>query len=1405
MTQSTTTLFEQAYNVSGLSKSQVQLWIGQRRHPQSPLYNMTFAFVLESAIDVSKFQTVWQEVVDTHSVLRTLIVEENGVPKRKNHPKGNCATQFLDYSDHENAEIDFKKWAAERCIQSLPLQGPLVDSVLVKLASDRYGWYLNQHHLITDASSTVLLFNQVMSAYTNTSNKAKSYPLRSLGSYYETIEKTSTQFDLEIFQSAQQFWKSRHQQSSGRVLYWGRKDKTDTTESERLTLQLSEAQTAALKSIATELHYRTLSLNMSLFATWGTVFAVWLHHLSGFDDIRFDAPVQNRTTPQSKRALGLFIELFPFTISLEKHDTFKTLGKRCLAEAQNFLKYALPSSNLNEQAVASSAVLNFFPGTFDLVEGVPVSAEWIHPGHSDSVHGVRLQVHDFDNTGKTTLHFDFNTKTFTSEDRARAMAIFRTILDAFISDRECHVKELYVLRESDRERWMVDFNQTSQNPVPDKTIVEWVREQCAKTPEAIALRQGAESLTYGELQSRVDTLAKTLVDTGAGPEQPIAIYMKRSIDSVVAILATLASGSAYVPIDPGYPEKRIRYILEDCGASLVLTHQGLEHSLTEVNRKFIDVEQLPPESETAMVLPAPSLKSLAYIIYTSGSTGNPKGVLVEHEGLSDYLLWAAKQYVRDDRMQFPLFTSLSFDLTVTSLYLPLMTGGALVIYEEGNTPVDSAIIDVINDNAVDIIKLTPSHLSLLQQMDLKTSRIQRMILGGEDLKVHLCNTIVDQFSHEVEIYNEYGPTEGIVGCMIHRFHSEKDTGVSVPIGIPADHVQLYVLNEQLKPVAPGVPGELCMSRTGLARGYHNQPELTEERFVPHPFRTGERLYRTGDKVRFNETGLLDYLGRIDRQLKVSGFRIEPGEIERVLVEHSAVEACVVRPFNSKRAQTQQTAITYCAKCGLPSNYPKVVFDEAGICDVCHSYEAIKERAQAYFKTMPELQALFEVSREKYNANYDCIALLSGGKDSTYALCQLVDMGLQVFTYTLDNGYLSAEAKGNIKRVVDALNVDHEFAQTPHMPAIFKDSLTRFSNVCNGCFKTIYTLAVSKAKALGIPIIVTGLSRGQFFETRLTENLFAGNRFTTEDVDRAVLEARKVYHRTEDAVTRSLGNQLFQSDQIFNDITFVDFYRYCDVSLSEMLDYLHQHLPWVRPKDTGRSTNCLVNDVGIYIHKKERGYHNYALPYSWDVRMGHKTREEAIAELNDELVMENIETMLSEIDYDEERLNREADQTRMAVYYTASQPIETDELRRHLASALPNEWLPHFYTQIDEIPLTTHGKVDFNALPLPTQSDNESGKKYIPPEGPVQEQIAKVWQEILGIERVSAQDSFFQLGGSSLSSMEVILRLCQDFEIDLPLQTLFEKTTVVELEAVIEEKLLDEIESLSDAEASELLK
>src|SRR3989454_630158 len=496
-----------------------------------------------------------------------------------------------------------------------------------------------------------------------------------------------------------------------------------------------------------------------------------------------------------------------------------------------------------------------------------------------------------------------------------------------------------------------------------------------------------------------------------------------------------------------------------------------------------------------------SPSSLAYVIYTSGSTGTPKGVMIEHRSLVNYIWWAKDQYSRGERLVWPLFSSLAFDLTVTSIFTPLISGGVIVVVREDPGMPGMAIFKVIADGGVDIVKLTPAHLAMIKDMNLRATRIRKLIVGGEDFKTELARQITQNFGRPVEIYNEYGPTEATVGCMIHRYDVEQDRALSVPIGIPAANAGVYVLDEQLRPVPTGVIGE----------------------------------------------------------------------IEARLLQHDGVRECVVDLVDPVAIRAAKR-LAHCTRCGLASNVPGTSYDAAGVCNVCRGFDAYVDKAQAYFKTPEALKALVAEMKARRTGDYDCLVLLSGGKDSTYMLDQLCDLGLTPLVFTLDNGFISEAAKANIRRVVQSLGVELVVGGTPHMNDIFVDSLKRFANVCNGCFKTIYTLATNLAAEKSIRYIVTGLSRGQFFETRLTEEVFQREDFDVRKLDALVLEARKAYHRREDAVSCHLDVDIFRGDGVFDDIQFVDFYRYWSVPLAELHAYLRQHTPWVRPSDTGRSTN-----------------------------------------------------------------------------------------------------------------------------------------------------------------------------------------------------------------------------------------
>jgi aryl carrier-like protein len=379
-------------------------------------------------------------------------------------------------------------------------------------------------------------------------------------------------------------------------------------------------------------------------------------------------------------------------------------------------------------------------------------------------------------------------------------------------------------------------------------------------------------------------------------------------------------------------------------------------------------------------------------------------------------------------------------------------------------------------------------------------------------------------------------------------------------------------------------------------------------------------------------------------------------------------------------------------------------------------------------------------------------LYSGGKDSTYALCQIVEMGARPLVFMFDNGFISDEAKTNVRRVVDTLGLQLVIGQTTAMPGIFAESLTRFSNVCNGCFKTIYTLAMNLAVSRGIRHIVTGLSRGQIFETRLAD-LYRRGIYDPEEVDRTILQARKAYHRMDDAVARELDVGIFQSDEVLDRMRFVDFYRYCDASLDEILDYVARRTPWIRPSDTGRSTNCLINQAGIYVHVAERGFHNYAMPYSWDVRLGHKRRDAAVAELEDELDPAAIRGMLDQVGYRERP--SPPPEARLVAYYTAEREIPTSELRRFLEDSLPGEVIPSAFVRLAQLPLAASGKVDRSALPRPEAQRPALQSAVVPPRTPAESLLVEAWVEVLGLHPIGVHDDFFEMGGDSMQCIQIV--------------------------------------------------
>ncbi len=443
-----------------------------------------------------------------------------------------------------------------------------------------------------------------------------------------------------------------------------------------------------------------------------------------------------------------------------------------------------------------------------------------------------------------------------------------------------------------------EWNNT-RHKIPDVCVHELFEQQAARTPDAIAVVFKERQLSYRELNKRANQLAHYLRKRGVGPESLVGVCLERSPEMVIALAGVWKAGGAYVPLDPSYPLKRLSFMLRDAAVQVSLTEEKCKNRCQSLGGELVCLDADWPmiaEEAVGNLAPLATPLNLAYVIYTSGSTGQPKGVMILHRGLVNYLCWAIRTYEVDAKGPVPIHTSISFDSTVASLYPPLLTGGQIVIVPEDSGP-QSLLAALVETKNYAKLVITPSHLELLNRLASPneiacTTKV--LVIAGERLLAEKLSAWRDS-APATRLFNEYGPTEATVGCCAYEMQAEDPRSGPVPIGRPIANTQLYVLDDNKQPVPVGEVGELYIGGAGVARGYLNRPELTRERFLEDPFsgQRGARLYKSGDLARYREDATLECLGRVDDQVKIRGVRVELGEVESVLASHPGVQSCLV--------------------------------------------------------------------------------------------------------------------------------------------------------------------------------------------------------------------------------------------------------------------------------------------------------------------------------------------------------------------------------------------------------------------------------------------------------------------------------------------------------------------------------
>jgi surfactin family lipopeptide synthetase C len=513
-----------------------------------------------------------------------------------------------------------------------------------------------------------------------------------------------------------------------------------------------------------------------------------------------------------------------------------------------------------------------------------------------------------------SLRLNYDASRFDPTAVTRMLGHLEALLEGMISGADRRVDDVPMLTGAERQQLLVAWNDTQVAYTGPRCVHQLFEDQVARTPDSVALVFEGQAVTYSALDSWANTLAERLVTLGVRPNVLVGLFMERGPEMVAGILGVLKAGGAYVPLPTAYPKQRLQFMLDDCGARLVLTQSRLAAELPAESLTVECVDKAGPRDVGRSVSPRSGVTAndLAYVIYTSGSTGRPKGTMIEHGSAANYLEWSTRAYRLTEGRGAPVQSSLGFDATITSLISPLLTGRSVVLLPEAQE-IDALGAALASNSDFSLVKLTPAHLRMLVSMvpqDKASGGTRAFVIGGEALTG---NDIEHWRNHapQTRLINEYGPTETVVGCCVYEVSQKTPRSGGVPIGRPIANSQLYVLDRRVEPTPVGVPGELYIGGAGLGRGYLNRPDLTAEKFVPNPFSEapGQRLYKTGDLGHHTLDGELEYLGRRDDQVKLRGFRIELGEIEAVLSRHSKVREAVVLARDDSRGKRLVAYVT----------------------------------------------------------------------------------------------------------------------------------------------------------------------------------------------------------------------------------------------------------------------------------------------------------------------------------------------------------------------------------------------------------------------------------------------------------------------------------------------------------------
>lgn len=1412
-----------------LSPMQQGMLFHSMHAPESGVYIEQLACALKGELNVEAFERAWRRAIERHAVLRTAFVTAGlKEPAQVVHRQVALPLIKEDWRETPKAEQQARLdefLRAERRRGFNLAEPPLLRMALFRVADDVHRFALTHHHLLMDGWSFAALIQEVFAHYEAfAEGRDLAFgPPRPYRDYIVWLRKQDQA-------RAEAFWrKTLAGFTAPTPLTVARPPKQTTGETgvenqyPFQALHFSEAATEQLQELARR---HQLTLNTVIQGAW----ALLLSRYSGEDDVVFGATVSGRPPdlPDAETMIGLFINTLPVRVRIRQEASVADWLKE-LQTAQAELRQYEFSPLVDIQGWSE------VPRGTPLFESILVFENYPISEAARGTGGTGVEIGNMRSAESTnyaltvavmpgrrlTIDIGCDADRFDAETITRMLGHLRTLLEGMIADPQRPVGELPLLTEAELELMLTSWNRTETEFPDDKCLHQLFAERARRTPDAVAVTFEKKRLTYRELNQRANQLAHHLRRMGVGPDVLVGLMVDRSLEAIVGILGVLKAGGAYVPLDPQYPRERLRFMLEDTDAPVLLTQKHLRDMASDYPARVVcldaDWRRIAKEPVTA---PRNTARpdNLAYVIYTSGSTGQPKGTLIQHRGVVNFALACAQIIGMNASDRMLQFSSLSFDASVTEIFMTLLTGATLSLARREELISAPDFARILREQEITTILLPPSMLKLMSADGLPS--LQKVISAGEACT----REIVEQWAPGRRFFNAYGPTETTVGPTIYPIESVEDLtrlGDVVPIGRAIANMQTFILDERRRPVPIGAPGELYIGGVGLARGYLNRPELIAERFIelgietlglpiekrstrrtkangrrPQSEQSVIRVYKTGDLARYLPDGAIEFLGRADHQVKIRGFRIELGEIEQTLRRHPNVSEAVVIADEDAYGEKRLAAYVVPKRGRRIELWPSVaeffVYD-----DLLYTAMTRDELRNQSYKV-----AINRLVKDKV------VLDIGTGKDAILARFCVEGGARKVYAVEiLKESYQQAQESIRAAGMEDRIILIHGDATKITLPEPVDVCVSEIVGAIGGSEGARLILNDARRFLAPSGVMIPQRSVTKIAAVSLPEEFLEDPHFTplTAQYVERIFKQQGLRFDLRICLRGLTPADLSSETDVFEDLDFSD---YGEPEYSRRIDLtitrdgrVDGFLVWL--------TFHTIQGEVIDILEHEHCWLPVYLPVFYpgvEVKRGDRVEAVVSGKLCDNglnpdyqvkgrLIRqagEAIDFVYDSLHYRQvERRNpfygRILDGETIKVRKSGESRLAPTELRKFLRESLPEYMAPAVFVELESLPLSPNGKVDRKALPAPDGARLQLKREFVAPRDMVEALLVRIWEDVLGAHPIGVADNFFDLGGHSLLAVRVVGQIEQQSGFSLPLVTLFQNPTIEGLARAIRQR------------------